>query len=95
VSPVLVYSHDVGCSITGGYVVRDRGLPSLYGRYLYGDFCGGQLRSFTAAPGHRATDDRALGLQVSSVSSFGTDDAGHIYAASLSGPVYRLVADQG
>ena len=90
VPPVFVYGHDAGCSITGGYVVRDRSLPSLYGRYLYGDFCAGQLRSFTATPGRRATDDRALGVQVPSVSSFGEDDAGHIYATSLQGPVYRL-----
>ncbi len=54
VPPVFVYGHDAGCSITGGYVVRDRSLPSLYGRYLYGDFCAGQLRSFTATPGRRA-----------------------------------------
>jgi glucose/arabinose dehydrogenase len=95
VPPVFVYSHDVGCSITGGYVVRDHTLPSLYGRYLYGDYCGGQLRSFTAVPGRRATDDRALGLQVPSLSSFGEDDAGHVYATSLTGPVYRLVGEAG
>jgi glucose/arabinose dehydrogenase len=91
VPPVLAYSHDDGCSVTGGYVVRDRSLPSLYGRYLYGDYCAGQLRSFPAVPGRRATDDRALGLEVPSLSSFGEDDAGHIYATSLDGPVYRLV----
>ncbi|TMK73140.1 MAG: PQQ-dependent sugar dehydrogenase [Actinobacteria bacterium] len=95
VPPVFVYSHDVGCSITGGYVVRDRTLPSLYGRYLYGDYCGGQLRSFTAVPGLRVTDDRGLGLQVPQLSSFGEDGAGHVYATSLQGPVYRLVADPG
>jgi len=95
VQPVFVYGHDVGCSITGGYIVRDRTLPSLYGRYLYGDFCNGQLRSFTAVPERRATDDRGLGLQVPSVSSFGTDDAGHVYVTSLQGPVYRLASDQG
>ncbi len=95
VPPVLVYGHDSGCSITGGYVVRDPGLPTLYGRYLYGDFCAGQLHSFTARPGRDATDDRTLGLQVPSLSSFGEDNAGHIYATSLQGPVYRLVgADQ-
>ena len=74
-------------------MVRDRSLPSLYGRYLYGDFCAGQLRSFTATPGRRATDDRALGLQVPSLSSFGEDDAGHIYATSLAGT--RVPADAG
>jgi glucose/arabinose dehydrogenase len=94
IPPVLVYGHDTGCSITGGYVVRDRTLPSLYGRYLYGDYCSGALRSFTARPGHRAMDDRPLALEVPSLSSFGEDDAGHIYATSLEGPVYRLVADR-
>jgi glucose/arabinose dehydrogenase len=91
VPPVLVYGHDSGCSITGGYVVRDPSLPTLYGRYLYGDFCAGQLHSFTARPDREATDDRPLGLQVPSLSSFGEDNAGHIYATSLEGPVYRLI----
>ena len=95
VRPVLTYSHADGCSITGGYVVRDRSLPTLYGRYLYGDFCAGDLRSFTARPGKPASDDRPLGLQVPSLSSFGRDSAGHIYATSLNGPVYRLVASGG
>jgi glucose/arabinose dehydrogenase len=91
IRPVLTYSHDNGCSVTGGYVVRDPTLPSLYGRYLYGDFCSGALHSFTAKPGRPAIDDRSLGLQVPSLSSFGEDGAGHIYATSLAGPVYRLV----
>ncbi len=91
VPPVLTYSHDHGCSITGGYVVRDPALPALAGRYVYGDFCAGQLRSFTARVGRPAADDRPLGLRVPSLSSFGLDGAGHLYATSLEGPVYRLV----
>jgi hypothetical protein len=78
--------------VTGGYVVRDRSVPALYGRYVYGDFCNGDLRSFTAVPGKPATDDRPLGLQVPSLSSFGEDGAGHVYATSLEGAVYELVA---
>jgi glucose/arabinose dehydrogenase len=92
--PVLTYSHDEGCSVTGGYVVRDRELPSLYGRYLYGDFCQGDLRSFTARPGAPARDDRPLGVHVPSLSSFGEDAAGDIYVASLDGPVYQLVEER-
>ncbi|MGH2985680.1 MAG: PQQ-dependent sugar dehydrogenase [Solirubrobacterales bacterium] len=88
--PTLEYPIDGGCSVTGGYVVRDRELESLYGRYLYGDFCAGELRSFIAEPGRAARDDLALGLQVPSLSSFGEDTAGRIYATSLEGPVYRL-----
>jgi glucose/arabinose dehydrogenase len=90
VFPILTYSHDDGCSVTGGYVVRDRSLPALFGRYVYGDFCAGDLRTFEPAT-PRARDDRPLGLNVPSLSSFGEDNEGHIYVVSLEGPVYRLV----
>ena len=66
----------------------------LYGRYLYGDFCVGELRSFPARPGEEATDDRALGVTVPQLSSFGEDNRGRIYAVSLDGPVYRLAAER-
>jgi glucose/arabinose dehydrogenase len=49
VPPFLAYGRDRGCSVTGGYVVRDPALRTLYGRYLYADFCAGQLRSFAPA----------------------------------------------
>ena len=88
--PVLTYGRDAGCSITGGYVVRDPALASLEGRYLYGDFCEGELRSFEPSKG-AATDDAETGLQVPSLSSFAEDNQGRIYATSLDGPVFRLV----
>ena len=90
VPPVLTYGRDEGCSVTGGYVVRDPELPSLQGRYLYGDFCAGQLRSFVPAKGE-ARDDQPLGVELPQLSSFGEDGSGRIYATSLDGPVFRLV----
>src|SRR3954449_11712512 len=60
--PVIETAHaDGNCSITGGYLVRDRTLGSLYGRYIYGDYCQPQLRwaKLTAA---RATRGGTLGL---------------------------------
>jgi glucose/arabinose dehydrogenase len=91
VFPQLTESHDDGwCSITGGYVVRDRSLGSLYGRYVYGDFCKGQLRSVKLSQSS-ARGDRALPLQtIPNLSSFGEDARGRVYVASLSGPVYRF-----
>ena len=91
VPPVLQTFHSAGnCSITGGYIVRDRSLGSLFGRYLYGDFCRTGIRSARLRPG-RARGDRATSLSVRSLSSFGEDARGRIYAASLDGPVYRIV----
>jgi glucose/arabinose dehydrogenase len=93
IEPIFEYSHDTGgCSVTGGYVVRGDDLPTLRGRYLYGDYCAGQLHSFTADPAGDGGDDRELGVEVPSLSSFGEDRDGHVYAISGSGPVYRLVA---
>jgi glucose/arabinose dehydrogenase len=90
--PIHTYTHAGGaCSITGGYVVRDPGLPALRGRYVYGDLCVGQLRSFVPRLGG-ARDDRALGLpRIASLTSFGIDDRRRLYAASLGGGVWRFV----
>ena len=91
VEPALVYDHGQGCSVTGGYVVRDPALPALDGRYVYGDFCAPALRSFRLS-GTKAVDDKRLGLEVPAASSFGVDNAGQVYVTSFNGPVYRLVA---
>jgi glucose/arabinose dehydrogenase len=91
--PIFAYSHSRGggsCSIIGGYVVRDPRLKGLRGRYVYADLCEGQLRSLLPHL-KRASDDRKLGLQVASPSSFGEDDHHRLYVASLEGPVFRLV----
>ena len=48
--PVAQYTHDDGCSVTGGYVYQGTKLPRLAGRYLYGDFCSGVLWSLEGAP---------------------------------------------
>jgi glucose/arabinose dehydrogenase len=91
VFPSLVALHSDGyCAIIGGYVVRDRSLPSLYGRYLFGDYCRAPIESVALHHGH-AGGLRETGLRVSATSSFGEDAARHIYIASLDGPLYRIV----
>jgi glucose/arabinose dehydrogenase len=94
VPPVITKDHDQGwCSITGGYVVRDPKLPALEGRYLYGDFCKGQVWSARLSEGAATGDRRVAGLPtVGQLSSFGEDARGRIYVVSLSGQVSRLAA---
>ncbi|HVO54234.1 MAG TPA: PQQ-dependent sugar dehydrogenase [Solirubrobacterales bacterium] len=98
-APVFEYPHTDpgngaahGCAIIGGYVVRDEGLAGLYGRYLYGDLCSGELRSF--APSNPAGSDRSEGLEVTNLNSFGEDACGRLYAVSGDGAVSRLVGSQ-
>jgi glucose/arabinose dehydrogenase len=90
IPPVLQHTHQEGfCSITGGYVIRDRALGRGWtGRYIYGDYCDRTLR---VAHLRRATaSSRTTRLRVSSLVSFGEDSRGRVYAVSLDGPVYRI-----
>ena len=76
------------CAIVGGYVVRDPGLPTLNGRYLYGDNCNGA--SLWSAALRIGGDSVESALRVDGLSSFGEDACGRIYVASLgSDAVYR------
>ena len=80
VPPIAQHTHADGFhAIVGGYVVRDPGLPTLSGRYLYGDLARSQLRSMLPD----GTDGRDEPLRVPSLVSFGEDGRGHVYAVSL------------
>ena len=91
VRPVITHRHDDGfCSITGGYVIRDRSLRGTryYGRYVYGDLCEPNLRlAFLKRP---RAPTRSSGLRVSNLVSFGEDAKGRVYAVSIDGPIYRI-----
>jgi hypothetical protein len=92
--PVSVYTHADGCSVTGGYVYRGGSAPVLLGHYVYGDFCGGWVRSFTYTGG-QATDPREwTELAVTGgLSSFGQDGRGEVYVMTLAGRLYRIVGN--
>jgi glucose/arabinose dehydrogenase len=93
VFPVITHTHSAGfCSITGGYIVRDRNVPGLYGRYVYGDYCNSRLRVARLRAGHRVASRTLSVPPIHGVSSFGEDALGRVYVTSLNGPVYRFAA---
>ncbi len=88
--PVLEYTHDDGCSITGGFVYRGQAIPGLQGHYLYADYCEGWVRSFRFADG-QAADARSYPLpDVGNISSFGEDAQRELYLISHRGTVHRI-----
>jgi len=89
VFPIAEYGRSEGYSVTGGFVYRGRAIPALRGRYLYGDFGSGTIWSLRVVKG-KATEKRRESIRVESLSSFGEDAAGELYATSLSGTVYRI-----
>ena len=89
--PVAVYSHDEGCSVTGGYVYRGHESPSMVGRYYYGDWCSGTIWSLRIENGS-AVDIRKEPARIGQLTSFGENAAGELFAASGgSGRIYRIV----
>jgi glucose/arabinose dehydrogenase len=90
VGPVAEYSHEEGCSVTGGFVYRGDALRVLRGRYVFGDYCSGTIWSLVLRDG-RAGGLRREPVRVPSLSSFGEDVAGELFAVSDSdGRLYRL-----
>jgi glucose/arabinose dehydrogenase len=88
--PIFAYSHSGGrCSITGGYVVRDKDLgQGIRGRYIYGDLCTGEIRSLRAKPSGASGSD-GTGLSEGGLVSFGTDARENVYVVA-GDTVYRL-----
>jgi glucose/arabinose dehydrogenase len=91
--PVAQYTHDFGCSVTGGYVYRGDNQESLVGLYFFADYCSGLLWALgkNSAGDWIMSDPVETGL---AISSFGEDRNGEIYATDLNGGLYRLV-EQG
>ena len=90
-SPTVQYDHDDGCSVTGGYVYRGEALPALQGRYLYGDFCQGWVRSLAADDESPEPMDEPALSPGENITSFGEDAAGELYILTGNGRVLKIV----
>lgn len=92
-APILVYDHDLGCSVTGGYRYRGS-ITTLRGRYVFGDYCSGRIWFATESGGEWSAEEWAeTGI---AISSFGEDENGELCVTDLSrGEVYRFVGPTG
>jgi glucose/arabinose dehydrogenase len=100
--PIFEYSHDVGSSVTGGFVYRASGLGSDYrGRYFFADFIRSRVWSIRLTV-HPLTGEATAGdlrehtaefgsAAVRNPSSFGEDALGELYLVSYAGGIYRLL----
>ena len=87
--PILEYSHDAGrCSVTGGYVYRGGRIPALYGQYVFGDYCSGEIRAATRTGD--AWSDALLPISIGGLTTFGEDIDGELYVGGTDGILYRI-----
>ncbi len=103
--PIYSYTHEVGRSITGGYVYRGKAIPELCGTYLYGDFVNQAIWGLRYKDGkvvaHKTLYDpkSLLSLAIDYfrddgllISTFGEGEDGEVYVGAYqSGVVYRVV----
>ncbi len=100
IAPIDEYDHDLGISITGGYVYNGKAIPSLKGLYVYGDYNGKTWVLQNSGKKWERADLQlegrpSEGLQIL---SWGEDEAGELYMLTSSstgdgfrGGVYKLV----
>lgn len=93
IDPVVEYPHELGRSVTGGFVYRGDDVPALFGRYVYADFVSGRFWTIDA-DGSEASNTELFetGLRVS---SFGTDEDDELYVLAFNGRIYRFTSDAG
>ena len=93
IEPIYEYHHDVGKSITGGFVYRGKKLPELTGAYLYADYVTGQPWAlwYDAQRGE-VTANRPIAGNVNPVMSFGEDEQGEVYYMTTQGWLHGFEA---
>jgi glucose/arabinose dehydrogenase len=91
VDPVWEYDHQVGKSITGGFVYRGGRLPELQGAYLYADYVSGKMWAlrYDQQEG-RVIENLGIAASGVPVFSFGEDERGEVYYL-ISSPTGRTI----
>ena len=80
IDPVWEYDHQVGKSITGGFVYRGKKLPELYGKYVYADYVSGKIWALDYDEEKKeVVSNMAIPSPKMPIVSFGEDAEGEIY----------------
>ncbi len=87
--PVIEYGHNIGKSVTGGFVYRGSRLARLNGSYIYGDYISRKIWALKYENGS-ITENRLIAESPSSISSFGEDEAGEVYVVGIDGRIYTF-----
>ena len=90
--PIVDYTHDAGCSVTGGYAYRGAAFAALRNVYLYADYCSGTIWGLRA-DGPASQQATVLLQTHRAITSFGEDERGELYVTDgNAGAVLRVTA---
>jgi glucose/arabinose dehydrogenase len=91
IRPINVYSHSLGCSITGGHVYRGRNMFGIRGWYHFADFCSGRIWRLKYDNGKLVKGRRQVLNTQQRFTSFGEGVGGELYLSTQNGRVYQLM----
>ncbi len=77
-----------GCAVIGGEVYRGERTPSLYGKYIFSDFCSGEIWALDINGEPNAQMVIKTNGQVTYV---GTDSEGELFITTFAGKLLRLI----
>lgn len=92
IDPVVAVPREGSCAIIGGPVYRGDAIPELSGRYFYGDYCFGWIRTLWFSDG-RVVEHFDWSDQIAVenlLTNFAVDGHGEVYVLRLDGQVYRI-----
>ncbi|MDP6846204.1 MAG: PQQ-dependent sugar dehydrogenase [Candidatus Poseidoniia archaeon] len=100
--PIYEYAHNgEAASVTGGHVYHGAAVPSLAGKYIFGDYTYGRIWALERTDGGPqvellidSLEDPAWEARLSA-SAFGIDDAGELYVADRGGSIWRFTEANG
>ena len=81
-----------GCSVTGGYVYRGNEILSLYGKYIYGDWCTGDIWALTYSDEENYLNEDIIESGIN-ITSFGLDQNNELLICANSN-IYKLTSDE-
>lgn len=85
--PIFEYSHDIGRSITGGYVYRGNENIELIEKYVYGDFNTGKIWALNI----ETFENELLFDTDLQITSFGLDENNELYVCDIAGKIHKFV----
>lgn len=90
--PVWSYPHEVGVSVTGGYVYRGNGIPELTGKYIFADWAMGDFFSLRLGENDEV-EVEMLRDDPFNITTFAEDADGELYVARyFNGTIQKMVS---
>ena len=87
IMPIVEYSHNEGCSVTGGYVYHGK-IDSLKNKYIFTDFCSGHIWAIDLSDEQYKKEKLLNGPF--QIPSLGQDENGEVYILSFDGRIYKF-----